>query len=125
MKFEYYNPSDEKGGCVVRSFSKALNKNYESVEKELLEYAKKLNFESYNEVEVFERYILDNDFIKLEYPNKKIGDLDLKDGIYVIFCNKEDFYHMATIINNVLFDKSDVAFDMNAISIYVKYKEVK
>lgn len=120
MKFEYYNPSDEKDGCVVRSLSKALNKDYEIVKEELLDYAKILNFNSYNEVEVFEKYILDNDFDKLESVNKKIKDLKLKNGTYIIFCNKDDFYHMVTIINNVLYDKNEVAFDMNTINIYTK-----
>ena len=125
MKFEYYNPSEENGGCVVRSLSKALDKDYEIVKEELLNYAKTLNFNSYNEVEVFEKYILDNHFNKLESVNKEIKDLKLNNGTYIIFCNKDDFYHMVTIINNVLYDKSEVAFDMNAINIYTKYKEEK
>lgn len=118
MKFEYYNPNKEKGGCVVRALSKALDKNYEKVKEELIDYAKELNFSSYNEVEVFEKYILDNNFYKLEPVNKQIKDLKLNNGTYIIFCNKDDFYHMVTVINNVLYDKSEVAFDMNAINIY-------
>ena len=118
MKFEYYNPKEEKNACVVRSLSKALNRNYEIVKKELLDCAKALNINTYNEVEVFEKYILDNVFMKQEANNKKIKDLNLSNGIYIIFCNKDDFYHMVTVIDNVLYDKSDVAFDMKAIGIY-------
>ena len=49
MKTIYYNPVNENGGCVIRSISKALNKNYLDVKNELIH----IN-ESYNEEEVFE-----------------------------------------------------------------------
>ena len=35
MKFEYYNPVDEKAACVGRSISKILNKDYEETKQEL------------------------------------------------------------------------------------------
>ena len=33
MKYEYYNPVEEKGSCVQRSLSKILNKDYEETKK--------------------------------------------------------------------------------------------
>lgn len=33
MKAIYYNPVDEKSGCVIRSISKALNKDYNFIKK--------------------------------------------------------------------------------------------
>ncbi len=33
MKVEYYNPSSEKAGCVVRSIAKALDIQYDVVKK--------------------------------------------------------------------------------------------
>ena len=49
MKAVYYNPVDEKAGCVIRSISKALNKDYNLIKKEL-----GIN---YNDEAVFENYL--------------------------------------------------------------------
>ena len=31
MKFEYYNPSDDKRSCVVRTMTKLTGKDYDTV----------------------------------------------------------------------------------------------
>ena len=35
MKVEYYNPVDESGGCIFRSFSKYFDKDYNDVKIEM------------------------------------------------------------------------------------------
>ena len=54
MKYEYYNPVDEKGSCVQRSLSKILNKDYEETKQELIELSQSLGYEDHREIEVFE-----------------------------------------------------------------------
>ena len=107
MKVIYYNPVDEKGTCVIRSISKALNKDYNLIKKEL-----GIN---YNDVSVFENYlILDNGF-----KDKLLKDINLK-GINIVFAHINDWYHMMCVINNVIYDKSDFndLKDMKVIKIY-------
>ena len=41
MKYEYYNPSLERGGCISRAISKALNINYSDVKNDLIKLLKK------------------------------------------------------------------------------------
>ena len=49
----------------------------------------------------------------------KIKDLDLDNGKYIVFCwDKKEFYHMVSIINNVLYDKDDRSLELYAITIY-------
>ena len=48
MKTIYYNPVNENGGCVIRSISKALNKDYNLIKKDLgIDYNDEYIFESY------------------------------------------------------------------------------
>ena len=49
MKYEYYNPVDEKGSCVQRSLSKILNKDYNETKQELIELSKSLGYSDYRE----------------------------------------------------------------------------
>ena len=46
MKFIEYNPVNEKGACVLRTFSKLFNKHYVEIKNELLELANSLNYNS-------------------------------------------------------------------------------
>lgn len=118
MKFIEYNPVNEKGTCVLRTFSKLLNKDYETLKQELLILSKELNYESYNEIEVFEKYLSNNNYIKIDGNNTLISDLHLEKGKYAIFAYKDDFYHMFSIIDNTIYDKNNACLDLYAISIY-------
>lgn len=122
MKFIEYNPINEKSACVLRSFTKLFNKDYLEIKKELLELANNLNYESYNEIEVFEKYLSDNNYIKIDGKNTLVSNLDLENGKYAIFAFKDNYYHMFSIIDNVIYDKNDNCLDLYVISIY-KSKE--
>ena len=45
MTFEYYNPVDEKGGCIFRSFSKYFDKDYNTIKKEILDLQKEYHIQ--------------------------------------------------------------------------------
>ena len=51
MKYEYYNPDYVNMNCVIRSFSKALNRTPFDIENELLSIAK-----DYRKEKVFIKY---------------------------------------------------------------------
>lgn len=122
MKFVKYDPVNEKGACVLRTFSKLFNKTYDELKEELNDLAKKLNYESYNEIEVFEKYLSDNNYEKIDGNNTLVCDLNLDNGKYAIFAFKGDFYHMFALIDNIIYDKNEGSLDLYAISIY-KSKE--
>lgn len=119
MKFVEFNPVEEKGNCILRSLTKILNKDYCKAKEEILNLTKELGYNDYREETVFETYLKSNNIneIKLE-NNTKIKDLDLQ-GKYAIFCwDKKDFYHMVTVIDNVLYDKNSDSLELYAIKIY-------
>ena len=120
MKYKYYDI--DKKGCILRSLTKAYNKDATIIEDELIKISNELSYDDYRLVEVFERFILNNNGTKLDhYQNMLVKDLDLK-GTYIIFCFKDDFYHMVTVIDNVMYDKSDETLNLSVINIYeVKY----
>ena len=118
MKFIEYDPVKEKGACVLRTFSKLFNKNYEEIKAELMILAKKLNYDNYNEIEVFENYLSDNNYIKIDGKNLLVSNLNLDNGKYAVFAFKEDFYHMFSIIDNTIYDKNNSCLDLYVISIY-------
>ena len=112
MKVKYYNPVDEKGTCVIRSISKALNKDYNLIKKEL--------GMNYNDESVFESYLFKNGFIlDNSFEDKLLKDVNLK-GINIVFAHIDDWYHMMCVIDNVIYDKSDFndLKDMKVIKIY-------
>lgn len=116
MKFEEYNPVSGCG-CVVRTFSKLLNKDVSIVKKELEEVAKRLGFDETNEIEVFDEYFKMNRYEK-ENRDIPVKDLDYQKGKYGVFCFKENDYHMFAIIDGVIYDKNQRYLDMQVISIY-------
>ena len=118
MKFESYNPVDEKGGCVVRSISKVLNKDYFEVKNDLIKLSKELNYDDYREVEVFEYYLHQNNFKDLDMKDILVKDLNLESGKYLVFCFKSDWYHMLTIIDNTIYDKNKDALDLTVLKVY-------
>ncbi len=118
----YISGKNDKSNCVIRSLCKILNKEYDDVYNDLLIVAKKLNCASFNDVPVFEKYMEDNNIIKINYDDEiKVKDLKIDDGSYIIFCyDKKDFYHMISIINNVIYDKNNDCMDLYVITIYKK-----
>lgn len=94
MKYEYYNPSLERGGCISRAISKALNINYSDVK---------------------------NDLIKLSIKLKKdelVKNLSLDNGTYIVFCYQDDFYHMTCIMDNTLYDNKKDSLNLKTITLY-------
>ena len=121
MKYEYYYTEDnnKKSNCIIRTFCKLFNKEYETVKQELIDISKKLNYESYAEIEVFEKYLSDNNYIKLEQKEEQIKKLRLENGKYAVFCyDKKEFYHMLPIINNTVYDKTEDNLNLYTITIY-------
>lgn len=126
MEFNEYFVSnkDGKSNCVIRSFCKIYNEDYDTVFNELCDIAKELNCDSFNDVEVFEYYMKKRDTESIDYgKDQKIRDLDLGNGEFLTFCwNKNDFYHMVPIINDTLYDKNDKSLNLFAIKVYKKKK---
>lgn len=122
MNFEkyYISNSNGKSNCVVRSFCKMFNKEYDEVSNELVILSKELNCNSFNDIEVFEEYLKRHSFLPIDYgKDLKIKDLKLEDSNYIIFCyDKKDWYHMIPIINNTIYDKTDECLDLYVISVY-------
>ena len=118
MKFVKYNPISEKGACVLRTFTKLFRKDYKIIKEELTTLANFLNYESYNEIEVFEKYLSDNNYIKIDGNNILVSNLTLESGKYAIFAFKDDFYHMFPIIDNTIYDVNDDCLDLCVINIY-------
>lgn len=123
----YISDKNGKSNCVIRSLCKILNKEYEDVYNGLCEVSKELKRSSFNDIPVFEKYMEDNNIFNIDY-NKDImiKDLNLNDNSYVVFCwNKKDYYHMISIIDNVIYDKNFDCMNLYVISIYKKMKYVK
>ena len=124
MKYKkyYVESKNGKSNCVVRTCTKLLGFSYEEVFDELCAIAEYLKLESFNDVEVFETYLDRHGIKKIEFKsNKKIKDIVLDKGEYVIFCyDKKDFYHMIPIIDNIIYDKNEECLDLYVISLYKK-----
>ncbi len=122
IKYQEYfiSNSEGKSNCVVRSFCKMFNKEYDEVFNELIKLSKELNCNSFNDIEVFEEYLKRHNFLPIsDYNDKQIKDLSLDNSNYIIFCyDKKDRYHMVPIIDNILYDKSDNSFDLYVINTY-------
>lgn len=118
MKFQIYNPSLENGGCIPRALSKFFKKDYNKIKEELTLLAHKMNYKTYQEVEVFETYLKNNKVHKVPSENVLVKDLVLEDDAYIVFAYKNDFYHLMCIINNILYDKTDEGLELEVISLY-------
>lgn len=122
MKYSnfYIENNDGKSNCIIRSFCKLYGKGYEEVFSRLCNIAKELNSSSFNDIEVFEKYMMDNNTFSIDCVNDvKIKDLFLDNGSYAIFCwDKNDFYHMVSVIDNVMYDKDERGLDLFVIKIY-------
>lgn len=118
----YIVDKDGKSNCVVRSLCKILNKEYDDVYNNLCKIAEELNCSSFNDIEVFEKYMEDNNIIKINRDEDiKVKDLKIDNGSYIVFCyDRKEFYHMISIIDNVIYDKNSDCMDLRVISVYRK-----
>ena len=121
MNYSYYYIKDNEGrsNCVIRSFCKLYNLEYNDVASELLNISKEFN-KNFNDIETFEEFMKRRNTIKLDkYEGELIKDLKLDNNSYIIFCyDKKDFYHMVPVINNTVYDYSDDFYNLYVISIY-------
>ena len=116
MNFIEYNPYPGRG-CVIRTFTKLLGKDADTVQKDLEEIAKKLGYQEINEIEVFEEYFRQNHYEK-ETVNLPVKDLEVENGKYGVFCFKNDDYHLFAILDKKVYDKNQNYLDLQVISIY-------
>ena len=124
MKFKEYNLTNKEGksNCVIRSFAKMYNKEYDYIFSELVKLSKSLKCESFNEQKVFETYMKKNNTESISYgKNIKIKDLELDKDSYIVFCwDKNEVYHMIPIINNTIYDKDNRCLELFTLVIYKK-----
>ncbi len=126
MIFKEFYISDKNGksNCVIRSLCKILNKEYEDVYNGLCEVAKELNCSSFNDIEAFETYMKNNNIFKIGCKESiKVKDLKIDNGSYIVFCyDKNNYYHMVPIIDNIIYDKNYNCMNLYVISVYRKDK---
>ena len=121
IKYEEYfiSNKDDKSNCVIRTFCKLFNKDYDTIFNELVDLTHELNRNSFNDIEVFEEYMKRQNINKIGSKEIKLKDLNLDSGTYVVFCyDKKDWYHMVPIIDNVLYDKTNDSLELYVISLY-------
>lgn len=121
MSFEEYYITDSNGNsnCVIRSFCKIYNEDYNEIKNELLTISKELN-KDFNDIETFEELMRRHNTIKTNYgKDLLIKDLTLDNEKYIVFCyDKKDFYHMIPIINKTIYDYNSDSLNLYVISIY-------
>lgn len=122
MDFEFYNPSDDKQSCVVRTMTKLTGKKYSEVKRELIELADKLGFDTYNTPDVFEVYMKNYGLNKIkDFTDVKLKDLNLEKGKFCLFCtNRQGFNHLIPLIDNVIYDRRNDSLDLYVIRVYQK-----
>ena len=119
MKFEKYDPVMEKGGCILRTFMKLLNKDEKTILSELIDICKEMNHKDYTDIEVFEKYLEINNYIKIDnIKDMKVKELENLSGKYACFCFKDNWYHMIPIIDNIVYDRKDDSLELKVISLY-------
>ena len=121
IKYEEYfiSNKDGKSNCVIRTFCKLFNKDYDTIFNELVDLTHELNRNNFNDIEVFEEYMKRQNINKIGSKEIKLKDLNLDYGTYVVFCyDKKDWYHMVPIIDNVLYDKTNDSLELYVISLY-------
>ena len=118
----YISDNDGKSNCVIRSLCKILNKEYNDIYNDLCKIAEDLKCDSFNDIPVFEKYMEGNSIFKIICGEDiKVQDLKIDNSSYIVFCwNKKDYYHMISIIDNVIYDKNFDCMNLYVISIYKK-----
>lgn len=116
MKFMEYNPYPGRG-CVVRTFTKLLGKDADTVQKELEDIAKEKGLSEINEIEVFDEYFNRNHYkkINLDLP---VSELEVEKGKYGVFSFEEENYHLFAILDKIVYDKNQNYLNQHVISIY-------
>ena len=122
MKFiKYYITNKEgKSNCVIRTFCKIFNEEYDDVYNELCRIQKELKCNSFNDIEVFEEYMKNHNFNSIDYGKDiVIKELKLDNDTYIVFCwDKNDFYHMLPIIDNVIYDREESSKNLYTLKLY-------
>ena len=121
MKYNkfYICNSEGNSNCVIRTFCKVYNKEYDNVYSELCCLSKELGSESFNDLQVFEKYMEIYNTKLFSIEDIKLRDLKLDSSCYIIFCwDKNEFYHMVPVINNIIYDYDDSCLDLFSIKIY-------
>lgn len=122
MKVEKFYIADKNGksNCIIRTFCKLFCKKFEDAKEELIGIANELGVDSYAEIKVFEKYLNINNYYKFDVlKDVKINNLNLPLGRYAIFCyDKNDYYHMFGVIDDVIYDKDDKCLDLYVITVY-------
>ena len=118
----YISDKNGKSNRVIRSLCKILNKEYNDIYNDLCKIAEDLKCDSFNDIPVFEKYMEDNNIIKINRDEDiKVKDLKIDNGSYIVFCyDKKEFYHMISIIDNNIYDKNSDCMDLYVISVYRK-----
>ncbi len=115
MKYEYYNPDYVNMNCVLRSFSKALNRTPFDIENELMVISK-----DYRKEKVFDKYLSKNSFTIINtYNGKNLLDTNLV-GTNIAYAKDKSWYHLVCIIDNCVYDKASLEelSNMRIIKIY-------
>lgn len=117
MKFNKYIV---EGNCIIRTFTKLFNKTSEEVYNELLELTTKLNKNDYTDIEVWEEYLFNNNYKRIDNTEEiKVKELKLDNSKYAVFCwDKKDLYHIIPIINNIVYDKTNKSLELYTLRIY-------
>ena len=124
MEFEYYNPSDDKRSCVVRTLTKLTGKEYSTVKAELTALAHELGHETYNDEAVFEPYMANHGFYKISNHCNTVGELESDSGAYCVYCtNRAGFYHLLPIVDNIIYDRRNDSLELYVIAVYKKKTE--
>lgn len=122
--FEKYYIADDEGnsGCVIRTFCKLYDKQYDEVYRDLKKIVKEKGLPSYNEPEVFEEYMRRHNTFPIEFSDKiRVRELDLEKGSYVIHCSDGfEWNHLVPFIDGVVYDKSDDCLALQVMKIYQK-----
>ena len=122
MDFAYYNPSDEKRSCVVRTMTKLTGKDYQTVRQELTALAEETGYPDYNEPTVFEQYLAEHDYFRcMDDCGVQVKELMLSDGAFCVFCtNHEEFYHLMPVIDGVIYDRRNDCQELYVLAVYRK-----
>ena len=117
-RFKYYQPNDkdlkdEYGDCVVRSLTKALNKDWFSVYDDLVVIARELQAMPNTKIS-YEQYLKQNGFEYTGISNRKgtkrptveSFTKENHDGVYVMVVAN----HLVTCVDGIYYDTFDSGF---------------
>ena len=80
IKYKKYfiSNNEDKSNCVIRSFCKMFNKDYDEVFNELVSISQLLNCDNFNDIEVFEEYLKRHSFLPIDGYKDKIMLIELE-----------------------------------------------